>query len=73
MLAVSNLTKKYGSTLANEDLNFTLALSLIAVFTVQFTGIATLGIIKYGKKFFVSPLHKPYCIGTAVGILELVS
>ncbi|MEI8097121.1 MAG: F0F1 ATP synthase subunit A [Candidatus Moraniibacteriota bacterium] len=57
----------------SADLNFTLALSLIAVFTVQFTGIATLGVIKYGKKFFVSPFHKPYGIGTAVGILELVS
>jgi F-type H+-transporting ATPase subunit a len=57
----------------SADLNFTLALSLITVFTVQFTGIATLGIVKYGKKFFISPLHKPYGIGTAVGILELVS
>jgi F-type H+-transporting ATPase subunit a len=57
----------------SADLNFTLALSLIAVFTVQFTGIATLGVIKYGKKFFVSPFHKPYGIGTLVGILEFVS
>ncbi|MFZ2187048.1 MAG: F0F1 ATP synthase subunit A [Candidatus Moraniibacteriota bacterium] len=57
----------------SADLNFTLALSLITVVTVQFTGIAALGIVKYGKKFFVSPLHKPYGIGTAVGILELVS
>ena len=31
MLAVSNLTKKYGSTLANEDLNFTLAAGEIGV------------------------------------------
>lgn len=57
----------------SADLNFTLALSLITVFTVQFTGIAALGIVKYGKKFFISPFHKPYGIGTAVGILELVS
>lgn len=57
----------------SADLNFTLALSLITVLTVQFTGIAALGIVKYGKKFFVSPLHKPYVIGTVVGILELVS
>lgn len=55
------------------DLNFTLALSLIAVFTIQFAGIAAIGVVKYAKKFFVSPLHKPYGIGTAVGILELVS
>jgi F-type H+-transporting ATPase subunit a len=57
----------------SADLNFTLALSLITVIAVQFTGIAALGIMKYGKKFFISPFHKPYVIGTAVGILELVS
>lgn len=57
----------------SADLNFTLALSLIAVITVQFTGIVALGIIGYGKKFLVSPFHKPYVIGTIVGILELVS
>lgn len=58
---------------ATADLNFTLALSLITVFVVQFTGIAALGIKKYGAKFFISPFHKPYVIGTVVGILELVS
>ncbi len=57
----------------SADLNFTLALSLIVVLTIQFTGIAAMGIVKYGQKFFVSPFHKPYGIGTAVGILELVS
>lgn len=57
----------------SADLNFTLALSLITVLTIQFTGIAAMGIVKYGKKFFISPFHKPYGIGTAVGILELVS
>ncbi len=57
----------------SADLNFTLALSLITVITVQFTGIAALGIVKYGKKFFISPFRKPYGIGMAVGILELVS
>lgn len=57
----------------SADLNFTLALSLIVVLTIQFTGIAALGVAKYGKKFFISPFHKPYGIGTAVGILELVS
>jgi len=57
----------------SADLNFTLALSLITVITVQFTGIAAMGIVRYGKKFLVSPFHKPYGIGTAVGILELVS
>lgn len=57
----------------SADLNFTLALSLMTVITVQFTGIAALGILKYGKKFLVSPFHKPYVIGTVVGLLELVS
>lgn len=32
-----------------------------------------LGVTRYGKKFFVSPLHKPYVIGTMMGLLELVS
>lgn len=57
----------------SADLNFTLALSLMTVMTIQFTGIAALGIARYGKKFFISPFHKPYGIGTVVGILELVS
>lgn len=57
----------------SADLNFTLALSLITVIVVQFTGIAALGIKKYGSKFLVNPFHKPYFIGTLVGILELVS
>lgn len=57
----------------SADLNFTMALSLIAVCMTQFTGIAALGIVKYGKKFLVSPLHKPYVLGTFVGFLELVS
>ena len=57
----------------SADLNFTLALSLITVITVQFTGIAALGIMKYGRKFFISPFRKPYGIGMMVGLLELVS
>lgn len=57
----------------SADLNFTLALSLITVITVQIAGIAALGLRKYGSKFFVSPFQKPYVIGTMVGILELIS
>ncbi len=57
----------------SADLNFTLALSLITVLTIQFVGITAMGLMKYSKKFFVSPFHKPYGIGTMVGILELVS
>src|SRR3989304_6261103 len=44
----------------SADLNFTIALSLMAVLTIQVSGIAALGIVKYAKKFFVSPLRKPY-------------
>ena len=58
---------------ASADLNFTLALSLMAVLTIQVSGIAALGVVKYGKKFLVSPLHKPYGLGTIMGLLELVS
>lgn len=54
------------------DLNTTIALSLISVFAVQFLGIATLGLRGYARKFFVSPLHKPYVVGTIVGLFELL-
>ncbi|HLC95037.1 MAG TPA: F0F1 ATP synthase subunit A [Patescibacteria group bacterium] len=57
----------------SADLNFTLALSLTVILTIQWSGIMALGIVKYGQKFFVSPFRKPYGIGTAMGLLELVS
>ncbi len=57
---------------ASADLNMTIALSLVVVFSVQFIGIATIGIAKYAGKFFVSPLRKPYGVGTFMGILELM-
>lgn len=51
------------------DLNTTLALALISVFTIQFVGIAVVGLRNYGKKFFnfSSPIM------FFVGVLELVS
>lgn len=54
---------------ANSDLNTTIALSIISVFSVQILGITTLGFAKYAKKFinFKSP------ISFFVGILELIS
>lgn len=58
---------------ASADLNMTLALALIAVVATHSYGIRALGIRKYLGKFFVSPLKKPYGIGTFVGLLELVS
>ena len=53
----------------NTDLNVTLALSIIAFFVIQMTGILTLGILKYGGKFvnFRSPM------GFFIGIIELFS
>lgn len=54
------------------DLNTTIALSLVTVFSVQFAGIAALGLGGYARKFFVSPFHKPYVLGTVVGLLELM-
>lgn len=59
---------------ASADLNTTIAIALIAVFSVQFIGIATIGVLRYGKKFFVSPFKKPfYILGTFIGLLELIS
>lgn len=57
---------------SSADLNMTLAISLVAVFTVQFMGIATIGVVKYAQKFLVSPLQKPYGVGTFMGLLELM-
>lgn len=51
------------------DLNFTIALSLISVLTIQIVGIASIGFGKYITKFlnFSSPLH------FFVGLLEMIS
>lgn len=57
---------------SSADLNMTLALALTSVFTIQFMGIAAIGAVKYAGKFFISPFHKPYVIGSFVGILELI-
>jgi len=51
----------------------TIALAIVSVMAAQFLGIAAIGIRKYAGKFFVSPFHKPYFVGTFVGLLELVS
>lgn len=52
----------------NTDLNTPLALSLIAFFVIEITGILTIGFVKYGGKFitFRSP------IDFAVGLIELI-
>jgi F-type H+-transporting ATPase subunit a len=53
----------------NTDLNTTLALTIIAVLTIEITGVVVLGFFKYAGKFinFTSPLN------FVVGIIELVS
>lgn len=53
----------------SADLNFTLALTFIAFFTIEITGLATLGALKYGKRF----VNVSSPVGFAVGIIELVS
>jgi F-type H+-transporting ATPase subunit a len=57
----------------SADLNMTLALALIVVLTAQFMGATALGVKKYAGKFLISPLKKPYFIGTFVGLLEIIS
>lgn len=57
----------------NSDLNNTLALAIVSVVVIQVFGIIFIGFFKYAGKFFVSPLKKPYFVGTFVGILELTS
>lgn len=53
----------------SADLNFTLALALIAFFTIEITGVVILGIAKYAKKYlnFSSPIN------FVVGLIELMS
>lgn len=53
----------------NADLNTTLALAIVAVIAVQVFGIATIGAVKYAKKFinFNGPIN------FFVGALELIS
>jgi F-type H+-transporting ATPase subunit a len=53
------------------DLNFTIALAVISVLSVNLLGIAAIGITRHAKKFFVNPFKDP--IGTFVGLLELIS
>lgn len=58
---------------SSADLNFTLAIAISAVVSVQILGIAALGFFKYWKKFFCPPWEKPYFIGTFIGLLELIA
>jgi F-type H+-transporting ATPase subunit a len=52
----------------NTDLNVTIALSIVAVLTIEIAGIMALGALKYGGKFinFSSPL------AFVIGLVELI-
>lgn len=51
------------------DLNFTLALAIVAFLLIEVIGVATIGALKYGGKFvnFKSPM------GFSIGIIDLFS
>lgn len=53
----------------NADLNVTLALAIIAVFSIEIAGIAALGVWRYAGKFF----NFKSVLGFFVGIIEFVS
>jgi F-type H+-transporting ATPase subunit a len=54
---------------ATTDLNVTLSLAIIAFLTIEISGIAALGVLKYGSKF-VS--FKSGVMGFFVGLLEII-
>lgn len=54
----------------NTDLTTPLVLAFVSFFVIEFTGIATIGLWKYGSKFIVNPLKNP--IGFAIGLIELI-
>ncbi|MBI5412892.1 F0F1 ATP synthase subunit A [Candidatus Peregrinibacteria bacterium] len=56
---------------AYADVNMTFALAIISVVLTQIYGLMALGFFHYSGKFFKNPLKDP--IGSAVGILELIS
>jgi len=53
----------------NADLNTPLALAIVAFFVVEFSGVLTLGLLKYGSKFVN---FKGGVMGFIIGLLEIV-
>src|SRR3989344_2651936 len=51
------------------DLNFTLAIAIVAFLVIEFAGIAALGVLKYGSKF----VNLKWPIGPFIGIIDLFS
>ncbi|MBI4094021.1 F0F1 ATP synthase subunit A [Candidatus Kaiserbacteria bacterium] len=54
----------------STDLTVPLMLALVSFFVIEFTGIAAIGIWKYGSKFIQNPLTNP--MGFAIGLIELI-
>jgi F-type H+-transporting ATPase subunit a len=54
-----------------SDLNFTIALAIIAILSTHIFGVAVLGMRRHWSKFFPNPFKDP--ILAFVGLLELVS
>jgi F-type H+-transporting ATPase subunit a len=54
---------------ASTDINTTLAIAIVAMFTVQVWGFRALGVRGYGGKFLVNPITQGP-IATFVGVLE---
>lgn len=53
----------------NTDLNTTLAITIIAFLAIEVAGVATLGVLRYGKKF----VNLTSVLGFFVGLIELFS
>ena len=53
----------------NTDLNVTLALAIISFLVIEILGVATIGFLKYSKKF----VNLSSVLGFLVGIIELFS
>jgi F-type H+-transporting ATPase subunit a len=53
----------------NTDLNFPLALAIIAFLVIELSGILTLGVLKYGSKFVN---FNTGVVGFLVGLVELI-
>jgi F-type H+-transporting ATPase subunit a len=54
----------------NTDLTTPLVLAIVSFLVIEITGLATIGVFKYGSKFIVNPLKNP--IGFAIGLIELI-
>lgn len=54
-----------------SDLNFTLALAIVALISINLLGILAIGVKKHFLKFF--NLHKPFPVISFVGVLEFLS